>query len=77
VKALALSFQLHYLKHTDGTVVDADGDMLKGLRGGGSNLGVVVELTVKVYPFENVRLTFGTVSHSTDPYTDTSRHVDV
>ncbi|KAL3956867.1 hypothetical protein ACCO45_009713 [Purpureocillium lilacinum] len=39
----------------DGTVVDADGDMLKGLRGGGSNLGVVVELTVKVYPFENIQ----------------------
>ncbi|KAL7930192.1 hypothetical protein V8C35DRAFT_313779 [Trichoderma chlorosporum] len=38
-----------------GRLVDADERLLKGLRGGGGCLGVVVELTVKAYPLQNVR----------------------
>lgn len=33
-----------------GEVVDADDDMLEGIRGGGGTLGVIVELTIRVYP---------------------------
>ncbi|KAJ6442388.1 Protein ZGRF1 [Purpureocillium lavendulum] len=39
----------------EGKVVRADHDMLKGLRGGGANLGVVVELTTKVYHLEKIQ----------------------
>ncbi|KAL7912249.1 hypothetical protein GGI35DRAFT_310456 [Trichoderma velutinum] len=38
-----------------GKLIDADERLLKGLRGGGGCLGVVVELTVKAYPLQNVR----------------------
>lgn len=37
-----------------GQLVDADARMLKGLRGGGGNLGLVVELEVKAYPRQEV-----------------------
>lgn len=37
-----------------GKLVDADDRLLEGLRGGGGSLGIVVELTVKVYPLEEV-----------------------
>ena len=37
-----------------GEVVDADGEMLWGLRGGGCNFGVVVSLDVKVYRLEKM-----------------------
>lgn len=36
--------------NAQGKLVEADEGLLKGLRGGGGCLGVVVELTVKVYP---------------------------
>lgn len=38
----------------NGELIDADQDMLKGIRGGGGNLGVVVQLTIKVYPLQKV-----------------------
>ncbi|KAH7161847.1 hypothetical protein EDB81DRAFT_683928 [Dactylonectria macrodidyma] len=41
--------------NAEGKLVDADAKMLKGLRGGGANLGVVVELTVKAYPLQDVQ----------------------
>jgi hypothetical protein len=34
--------------------VDADREKLKGIRGAGGNFGVIVELTIKVYPLKNV-----------------------
>ena len=37
-----------------GEVVVADVDLLKGIRGAGGALGVIVELTVKVYPLKLV-----------------------
>ncbi|KAF7553861.1 hypothetical protein G7Z17_g3323 [Cylindrodendrum hubeiense] len=41
--------------NAEGKLVVADDKMLKGLRGGGANLGVVVELTVKAYPLQDVQ----------------------
>ncbi|KAK2592434.1 hypothetical protein QQS21_009850 [Conoideocrella luteorostrata] len=38
-----------------GQLVDADSELLKGLRGGGGSLAVVVELTVKVYPLQKIQ----------------------
>jgi FAD/FMN-containing dehydrogenase len=37
-----------------GEVVEADKDMLKGIRGAGGAFGPIVEMTVKVYPLKNV-----------------------
>lgn len=37
-----------------GELVVADEEMLKGIRGAGGNLGVIVELTIKVYPLKSV-----------------------
>ena len=38
----------------EGKLIEADLQMLKGLRGGGGSLGIVVELTAKVYPLGEV-----------------------
>jgi hypothetical protein len=46
--------------NADGRLVDADARMLKGIRGSGGNYGVIVELTIKVYPVQEVSL----VNHS-------------
>lgn len=52
-----------------GRLVDADERLLKGLRGGGGCLGVVVELTVKAYPLQNVSIyMFGTPRDTTNNY---------
>lgn len=40
--------------NAEGQIVDADNDMLTGIRGGGGTLGVITELTIKVYPLEKV-----------------------
>lgn len=37
-----------------GELVDANEELLKGIRGGGGIFGVIVELTVKVYPLKEV-----------------------
>jgi FAD/FMN-containing dehydrogenase len=37
-----------------GEVVKADTDMLRGIRGAGGAFGPIVELTIKLYPLENV-----------------------
>ena len=39
-----------------GEVVDADEKMLKGIRGAGGFIGVIAELTIKVYPLEGVSI---------------------
>lgn len=45
-----------------GRIVEADERMLQAIRGGGGTLGVIVAMTIKVYPLEKVRRTraFGT-----------------
>ena len=42
------------IANSKGEVVDADREMLKGIRGAGGNFGVIVELTIKVYPLKNL-----------------------
>ena len=37
-----------------GEVVEADSDLLKGIRGGGGSFGPIVEMTVRVYPLKSV-----------------------
>jgi FAD/FMN-containing dehydrogenase len=37
-----------------GEVVEADTDMLRGIRGAGGAFGPIVELTIKLYPLKNV-----------------------
>jgi FAD/FMN-containing dehydrogenase len=37
-----------------GELIEADAEILKGIRGGGGNFGVIVELTIKVYPLNAV-----------------------
>ncbi|KAF7327985.1 D-lactate dehydrogenase [Mycena kentingensis (nom. inval.)] len=37
----------------DGNIVEADAELLKGIRGAGGNFGVIVELQVKVHKLEN------------------------
>lgn len=43
--------------NAEGKVIEADGRLLEGLRGGGGSLGVVTELTIKVYPAQEVSMT--------------------
>lgn len=38
----------------EGKILDADETLLTGIRGGGGSFGVIVELTVKVYPQDQV-----------------------
>lgn len=38
----------------NGELVDADAELLWGIRGAGGNLGVIVETTVRVYPMANI-----------------------
>lgn len=38
-----------------GDIVTVSNDLLKGIRGGGGIFGAIVELTIKVYPFDKVR----------------------
>ncbi|KAH8599401.1 D-lactate dehydrogenase [Bisporella sp. PMI_857] len=38
----------------EGKIVDADENMLKGIRGAGGFIGVIVELTIKVYPLKDI-----------------------
>lgn len=40
--------------NAQGEIIDADEKLLKGIRGGGGTFGVIVELTIKVYPLERV-----------------------
>ena len=40
----------------EGKIVKADEDMLQVIRGGGGTLGVIGEMTVKVYALDKVRL---------------------
>ena len=49
----------------DGEIQDADEEMLVGIRGGGGSLGIIVELTIKVYPISTVSL-FPFLKVSTD-----------
>ena len=45
------------LVNAEGKLIEADETLLKGLRGGGGSLGVVVELRVKAYPMQEVSST--------------------
>lgn len=41
--------------NAQGELVEADARLLKGLRGGGSSLGVVAELVIKIYPLTEIQ----------------------
>jgi FAD/FMN-containing dehydrogenase len=45
-----------------GNVVQADNEMLKGIKGAGGNFGVVVELQIKLYELKTVGLNLNSVS---------------
>lgn len=40
--------------NASGELVDANEHMLKGIRGGGGTIGVIVEMTIRVYPLSKV-----------------------
>ncbi|KAF2149726.1 FAD-binding domain-containing protein [Myriangium duriaei CBS 260.36] len=42
------------LVNAEGEVVVADEELMKGIRGAGGNFGVIVEATIKLYPFNRV-----------------------
>ena len=42
----------------EGEVLDADQELLKGIKGAGGSFGVIVELTIKVYPLKHVSSPF-------------------
>lgn len=39
----------------EGRIVEADNRMLQVVRGGGGTLGVIVAMTIKVYPLDKVQ----------------------
>lgn len=51
------------LVNWEGNIVDADEELLKGLRGAGPAFGAIVELTIKVYPLDTVSM----VKNMTEP----------
>lgn len=42
--------------NAEGQIVDVDEKLLSGIRGGGGAFGIIVELTIKVYPLAHVRV---------------------
>ena len=46
------------LVNWEGKILDAEDDLLKGVRGAGPAFGIIVELTIKVYPLDTVRTPF-------------------
>ncbi|KAH8881166.1 FAD-binding domain-containing protein [Thozetella sp. PMI_491] len=50
------------LVNAQGQIVDADEDMLKCIRGASGNLGVIVEMTIKVYPLREMH--FGNIVYA-------------
>ena len=40
--------------NANGEIRDADEEMIVGIRGAGGSLGIIVELTIKVYPISTV-----------------------
>ncbi|KAI1503402.1 FAD-binding domain-containing protein [Biscogniauxia marginata] len=42
------------LVNSKGELVDASDELLKGIRGGGGIFGIIVELTIKVYPLKEI-----------------------
>jgi FAD/FMN-containing dehydrogenase len=46
------------LVNANGEIVEADQSMLKGIRGAGGVFGIIVEVTIKVYPLKSVGLLF-------------------
>jgi FAD/FMN-containing dehydrogenase len=47
------------LVNPNGEIVAADDDLLKGIRGAGGMFGVIVELTIKVFPLKEVSGAWG------------------
>jgi FAD/FMN-containing dehydrogenase len=42
------------LVNAQGQIIDADEELMKGIRGAGPSFGIIVEATIKVYPLEQV-----------------------
>lgn len=59
------------LVNAKGEIVTADEELLKGIRGAGGNFGVIVELTVKAYRLEKVRL--GTEERNLHPFVSANK----
>ncbi|KAH8652359.1 hypothetical protein BX600DRAFT_472407 [Xylariales sp. PMI_506] len=57
------------LVNAKGDIVDASQELLKGIRGGGGAFGVIVELTIKVYPLKE--LLFSTIIYESSDLTAT------
>ncbi|KAF4551578.1 FAD-binding domain-containing protein 73 [Elsinoe fawcettii] len=55
--------------NAEGDVVDADSDILKGIRGACGNFGVIVEATIKIYPFSKILA--GTIIFESTDYATT------
>ncbi|KIX97508.1 uncharacterized protein Z520_06960 [Fonsecaea multimorphosa CBS 102226] len=56
-----------------GDIIEADGELLKGIRGAGGNFGIVVELGIKIYPFEKASFLSGTILFHTAEIRETAR----
>lgn len=56
-----------------GDIVDANPELLKGIRGAGGNFGVICSLTVKVYPATSVSPPSTNQRTSPDPFQDSCR----
>ncbi|EXJ59456.1 uncharacterized protein A1O5_12081 [Cladophialophora psammophila CBS 110553] len=41
-----------------GDIIEADDELVKGIRGAGGNFGIVVELGIKIYPLEKASIIF-------------------
>ncbi|ETS79676.1 hypothetical protein PFICI_09529 [Pestalotiopsis fici W106-1] len=54
-----------------GTLVNANDEILRGIRGGGGIFGAIVELTIKVYPLQKGQILFSLIVYESSDLEDT------
>jgi len=60
-----------------GEILDADERLLKGIRGAGGALGIIVELRIKLYPLNTVSHSTLLAARNTNLLSDSQWHLNI